>query len=224
MAAGVSIQGAAIEAGALRPLGITVDVNRLYPYDVSADGQRFLAAGRAEQSGSPLMLIQNWTLLLKKSSWRPERFEREARVLASLNHPNIAQIYGVEEHALVMELVEGDTLPCPLPVETALAYARQIVEALEYAHERGVIHRDLKPTNIKVTPEGTVKLLDFGLAKAVDDQDAARPRRFQLADPDSRRHAHGCNSGYRGVYVAGAGQRQDRGPAGGYLVVRRRFL
>src|SRR5262249_25126139 len=83
------------------------------------------------------------------------RFQREAEVLASLNHPNIAHIYGFEERALVMELVEGETLSGPLPVETALQYARQIAEALEYAHERGVIHRDLKPANIKVTTEGT---------------------------------------------------------------------
>jgi serine/threonine protein kinase len=96
------------------------------------------------------------------------RFQREAEVLASLNHPNIAHIYGVEERALVMELVEGETLPCPLPIDTTLNYARQIAEALEYAHERGVIHRDLKPANVKVTPEGVVKLLDFGLAKALE--------------------------------------------------------
>jgi serine/threonine protein kinase/Tol biopolymer transport system component len=106
-------------------------------------------------------------------SGRMIRFQREAETLASLNHPNIAAIYGVEERALVMELVEGGTLPCPLPLDTALRYAKQISEALEYAHDRGIIHRDLKPANIKVTPEGTVKLLDFGLAKAVEAPRAA---------------------------------------------------
>jgi len=100
---------------------------------------------------------------------RMARFQREAELLASLNHPNIATIYGVEERALAMELVEGQTLAGPLPLETALNYAKQIAEALEYAHERGVIHRDLKPANVKITPEGTLKLLDFGLAKATED-------------------------------------------------------
>ena len=96
------------------------------------------------------------------------RFTREAKVLASLNHPNIAQIYGIEERALVMELVPGETLKAPLPPETALNYARQIAEALEAAHEKGIVHRDLKPGNIKVKPDGTVKVLDFGLAKTVE--------------------------------------------------------
>ena len=104
------------------------------------------------------------------------RFEREARTLASLNHPYIAHIHGLEEsgatRALVMELVEGDDLSVrialgPLALEDALAIGRQIAEALEAAHEQGIIHRDLKPANVKVRPDGTVKVLDFGLAKAV---------------------------------------------------------
>jgi serine/threonine-protein kinase len=104
---------------------------------------------------------------------RMTRFQREAEMLASLSHPNIATIHGVEQGALVMELVEGESLPAPLPLTTALEYARQIAEALEYAHERGVVHRDLKPANVKVTPEGIVKVLDFGLAKAIQDGPAA---------------------------------------------------
>jgi hypothetical protein len=95
---------------------------------------------------------------------RLARFEREAKVLASLNHPNIAQIYGVEDRALVMELVPGTPLHGPLTQETALNYARQIAAALEAAHDKGIIHRDLKPANIMVTPDGVVKVLDFGLA------------------------------------------------------------
>jgi serine/threonine-protein kinase len=94
------------------------------------------------------------------------RFEREARVLASLNHSNIAQIYGVEPCALVMELVTGKSPKGPMKFEDAGKIAAQIAEALEYAHEKGIVHRDLKPANIKITSEGVVKLLDFGLAKA----------------------------------------------------------
>ena len=108
---------------------------------------------------------------------RLARFDREARTLAALNHPNIAQIHGLERSAgtiaLVMELVEGPTLADriaqgAIPVDEALPIAKQIAEALEAAHEQGIIHRDLKPANIKVRPDGTVKVLDFGLAKAME--------------------------------------------------------
>ena len=110
-----------------------------------------------------------------KDSGRMMRFQREAEVLASLNHANIAQIYGVEERALVMELVDGESPKGPMPFEDAWKIATQIATALEYAHDRGVIHRDLKPANVKVTPDGVVKLLDFGLAKAYSGEpDAVR--------------------------------------------------
>ena len=105
---------------------------------------------------------------------RLARFTREAKVLASLNHPNIAAIYGMEERALVMELVEGHDLSGPLPMATALNYARQIAEALEAAHEKGIVHRDLKPANIRITPDGVVKVLDFGLAAVTGGQRAIR--------------------------------------------------
>jgi eukaryotic-like serine/threonine-protein kinase len=110
---------------------------------------------------------------------RMARFAREAQFLAALNHPNIGSIYGFEEsstmHALVMELVEGPTLADriaqgPVPIEDALPNMKQITEALEYAHDRGIVHRDLKPANIKIKPDGTVKVLDFGLAKALSDE------------------------------------------------------
>src|SRR3954463_2022725 len=110
---------------------------------------------------------------------RLARFQREAQVLASLNHPNIAQVYGLENvdgsACIVMELVEGETIADklkrgPFSFHEAIEIARQIADALAAAHERGVVHRDLKPANIKLTPNGTVKVLDFGLAKAVSSQ------------------------------------------------------
>src|SRR5262245_35712468 len=135
---------------------------------------------------------------------RLARFEREARALASLNHPNIATIYGLEEHdgvhSLVMELVEGMTLHdritsavapsgdsgarprAAIPLAEALAFAVQIVEALDAAHERGIVHRDLKPANIKITDDGRVKVLDFGLAKAMNpDVSGSSPVNLSLS-------------------------------------------
>ena len=112
---------------------------------------------------------------------RLARFEREAQVLASLNHPNIASIYGVEERALIMEFVEGESPKGPMPFEDAWKIAAQVAAGLEYAHERRVIHRDLKPGNLKVTPEGRVKILDFGLARALTGE--ARPASTGVDSP-----------------------------------------
>ena len=183
------------------------------------------------------------------------RFEREAKTLASLNHPNIAAIYGIESGArspgvpessntpaLVRELGGGEDLseiiaqhrrsapaadapsesasrgaaasgggaPRAINIEDALPIARQIVDALEAAHEAGIVHRDLKPANIKVRPDGTVKVLDFGLAKAMSP--GAPIRCGELSHHDEPSHDRdGTDPRHGGVYVAGAGE----GPAGG---------
>jgi len=129
---------------------------------------------------------------------RVARFGREARVLAALNHSNIAAIYGLEDadgiQALVLELVEGETLAeritrGPIPVDEALPIARQIAEALEAAHEQGIIHRDLKPANVKVREDGTVKVLDFGLAKLVTGDRAAPDLAVSSAEPEGATRA-----------------------------------
>jgi len=120
---------------------------------------------------------------------RLARFAREAQVLASLNHPNIAAIYGVEDRALIMELVEGAAPAGPLDADEVLAIVYQLVDALEYAHEKGIVHRDLKPANLKVTPDGRLKVLDFGLAKALasdPDRPAADPANSPTMTKSSR--------------------------------------
>src|SRR5580658_3390363 len=139
---------------------------------------------------------------------RMARFQREAQVLAALNHPNIAAIYGIEESALVMELVEGKNLAGPLPVDEAIAIARQIADALDAAHQKNIIHRDLKPANVKITPEGNVKVLDFGLAKAFDANSAG-------SDP-ANSPTRTMNSTVAGVIMGTAGYmspEQARGKA-----------
>jgi eukaryotic-like serine/threonine-protein kinase len=153
---------------------------RLGPYEVvsslGAGGMGEVFRARDTKLGRDVAL-KTLPIAFVHDADRLARFRREATVLASLNHPNIAAIYGFEEStsgpALVLELVEGPTLADqlvagPLPIAQALAIARQIADALEGAHDQGVIHRDLKPANVKVRPDGTVKVLDFGLAKAME--------------------------------------------------------
>ena len=167
---------------------------------------------------------------------RLARFEREARMLAALNHPNICAIYGVEEadgiRFLILELVEGSTLAdmlAPssslppraegLPFRQALLIARQIVDALEVAHEKGIIHRDLKPANIKITQAEVVKVLDFGLAKAVGgDNSIAR----SYARPDRYRRAAATGRGHRDcrLHEPGAGAWSSRRQANRHLGLR----
>src|SRR5579863_8740438 len=145
--------------------------DKLGPYEIlaplGAGGMGEVYRGRDTKLDREIA-IKVLPAALARDPERLARFEREAKVLASLNHPNIAQIYGVEEsdgvRALVMELVPGETLKGPLPLERALNYAKQIADALEAAHDKGIIHRDLKPANIMITPQGVVKVLDFGLA------------------------------------------------------------
>ncbi|MEX2272464.1 MAG: protein kinase [Vicinamibacterales bacterium] len=148
------------------------------------------------------------------------RFEREARMLASLNHPNIAAIYGVEDGAghpaLILELVEGETLAdriarTPIPFAEVLTYARQIADALDTAHESGIVHRDLKPANIKITEGGTIKVLDFGLAKAI----AAAATPLTAVDPSRSPTVtvHGTKHGVILGTVAYMSPEQARGKA-----------
>jgi eukaryotic-like serine/threonine-protein kinase len=157
---------------------------RLGPYEITADlgeggmGEVYRATDTKLKREVALKLLPE---AFSEDSERLARFEREAQLLAQLHHPHIASIFGLEEsdgvRALVMELVEGPTLAERLesgamPLEEALGVARQMVEALEAAHEKGIVHRDLKPANVKLRPDGTVKVLDFGLAKAWESESA----------------------------------------------------
>ena len=150
-----------------------------------------------------------------------ERFEREARAVAALNHPNVCTIHDVGPNYLVMELVEGPTLSDrmkegAIPLEEALRIARQIADALEAAHEKGIVHRDLKPGNIKIKPDGTVKVLDFGLAKICGPVAApAEPGEF--ADADAGWNAGGYDPRHGRLHVAGTGSRRAGGSARRYL-------
>ena len=165
---------------------------------------------------------------LKRDPDRIARFEREAQTLAALNHPNIAIIHGVEDtgsdQALVMELVEGSTLAellagGGLPADDARNIALQIADALEAAHEQGVIHRDLKPANIKIRPDGTVKVLDFGLAKIFAAREA--DNQAQLANSPTHHRAEDDQRRWdprdSRLHESGAGAWTCRGQTGGHL-------
>src|ERR1700682_3437307 len=135
---------------------------RLGPYEILAP---IGAGGMGEvyRARDPRL---NRDVAIKVSQERfSDRFGREARAVAALNHPNICTLFDVGPNYLVMEYIEGEAPKGPMPLETALNYSRQITAALDEAHEKGIVHRDLKPGNIKIKPDGSVKVLDFGLAK-----------------------------------------------------------
>src|SRR5579863_4888414 len=142
--------------------------DRLGPYEIVADLGKG-GMGEVWRARDPRL---GRDVAIKVSAQQfTDRFEREARSIAALNHPNICTLYDVGPNYLVMELIEGPTLAerikeGPIPLEEALGYAKQIGDALEAAHEKGIVHRDLKPANIKIRPDGSVKVLDFGLAKS----------------------------------------------------------
>ena len=163
---------------------------------------------------------------------RLARLRREARILASLSHPGIATLHGLEESGdgvpvLVMELVRGETLADrlhrgPLPLKEALAISQQIAEALAAAHQKGVLHRDLKPANISLTPEGRIKLLDFGLARALEEDEPEL--RSQLSTATSPASDASRVIGHGALHEPRAGARPGGGSADRHLVVRLRAL
>jgi eukaryotic-like serine/threonine-protein kinase len=156
----------------LSPIGAGLGINTTRPFYTPSSGM-----GEVYRALDPRMGRE---VAIKISADRfSERFDREVRAVAALNHPNICTLHDVGPNYLVMELVEGPTLAeriqeGPVPLEEALRIAHQIADALEAAHEKGIIHRDLKPANVKLKPDGTVKVLDFGLAKVAEAQAEAR--------------------------------------------------
>jgi serine/threonine protein kinase len=192
----------------------------LGPYRIES----FLAAGGMGEVYRATDTRLHREVAIKVSAARfSERFEREARVIASLNHPNICQLYDVGPNYLVMELVEGPTLAerirkGAVPLDDALGIARQIAEALEAAHEKGIVHRDLKPGNVKVTPDGHVIGFRSGESGRGTDCDRQRQR---VAYANHVSHTRRSNPGHGSVHESRARARGRGGQAVGHLVVRR---
>jgi serine/threonine protein kinase len=149
-----------------------VSGTRLGPYEILAP---IGAGGMGEVYKARDTRLERTVAIKVGAAKFSERFEREARAVAALNHPNICTLHDVGADYLVMEYVDGATVSGPMPVEQALKLAIQIAGALEEAHSKGILHRDLKPSNILVTAKGAAKLLDFGLAKLAVDSDATQP-------------------------------------------------
>ncbi len=203
----------------------SVDGSRLGPYEIvaplGAGGMGEVLRARDPKLGRDVA-IKVLPAAFAQDAERVARFRREAQILASLNHPNIAGIHGLEESdgtiALVMELVEGEDLAQRLkrgaiPVDEAIAVAKQIAEALEEAHERGIVHRDLKPANVKVTADGKVKVLDFGLAKAMAADPMATSGSHDLSQSPTLATAAGTQAGVILGTAAYMSPEQARGKA-----------
>ena len=205
---------AAAVTSVLPPIAASLTGIRIGPFEIGP----FLGAGgmgevyRARDTRlNRDVALKILPLTFALASDRLERFRREAQALAALNHPNIGAIYGLEEsagvHALVLELVEGQTLADrldagPMPLEDAILIGRQIAEGLESAHERGIVHNDLKPQNISLRPDGTVKVLDFGLAtmmRAIGEPPDPRAEGLEAASPVFGTPAYASPEQLRGV-------------------------
>ncbi len=214
-----------------------INGSRLGPYEIvsplGAGGMGEVYRARDAKLGRDVAL-KVLPEAFARDAERMARFQREAKVLASLNHPNIAAIYGLEDSGRDARAGDGTGRRADagrshqvrrrFPIDEALPIAKQIAEALEYAHERGIVHRDLKPANVKVTRDDAVKILDFGLAKAVEGE--AVDDRTWRTRPRSRgwRRRREFILGHGGVHVAGAGEREAGGPARGHLGVRLRAV
>ena len=139
---------------------------KLGPYEILAP---IGAGGMGEVFRARDVRVNREVAIKRSSSQFTERFSSETRAIAALNHNNICHLYDVGPDYLVMEYVEGETLAGPLPIQEALPILYQLIDGIEAAHEKNIIHRDLKPANIKITSDGIVKILDFGLAKALEE-------------------------------------------------------